>query len=99
MARFTFRTKKATGKWRSFQKDQHDISLSGKVCGTIDDDKPHKIRFMITKSDINEDDNPNCTWKWIMLKKQSETLQEARDFLSKHTEVIIETYNLRFMEE
>jgi hypothetical protein len=53
---------------------------------------------MVIKSDINEDGNPNCKWKWIKLGKKSESLQEAKEFLNENIETIMAKYNLHFSE-
>lgn len=92
--KFTFKTIKPTGRYRSFFPTTHYIKLKGVVVGTIDDESPFKIRFKVVKSDINEDGNPNCFWKWITLLKRSESLEEAKEFLNKVADKIVETYNL-----
>jgi hypothetical protein len=48
----------------------------------------------IDKMDINEDGNPNCSWRWITLKKQSGSLQTAKDWLNEHIEDIMIKYKL-----
>lgn len=92
--KFTFKTEKSTGAWRSFSPDQHYIKLKKKEVGQIEDKKPYRIRLQVVKDDINEDGNPNCTWKWIRLKKESETLQEAKDFLNAVAGDIIAKYKI-----
>jgi hypothetical protein len=54
---------------------------------------------MVHKDDINEDGNPNCPWKWISLKKESESLQEAKDWLNENIEEVLAKYPLRFSED
>ena len=54
---------------------------------------------MIVKKDINEDGKPNCKWRWIILKKESESLQEAKDFLNKNIETIRSQFELHLLEE
>jgi hypothetical protein len=44
--------------------------------------------LQVIKKDINEDGNINCEWRWITLKKESETLQEAQDWLNQNFEKI-----------
>lgn len=61
MKNFTFKTIKPTGKWCSFYNNEIIIKLDKKECGNIQDTKPHTIRFMVTKSDILEDVNKNCS--------------------------------------
>lgn len=97
---FTFKTEKPTGKWRSFNPETHHIKLNKIEVGTINgqgrfnDSPPFKIRLQVKKKDINEDGNPNCRWKWIILKKDSQTLQEAKDFLNQHFKEITELYEI-----
>lgn len=85
--KFTFKTEKPTGSYKSFFSDYHYIKLKKKEVGTITD-KTYKIRLKVWKADINEDGNPNCKWKWITLKKESKTLQEAKDFLNENIKLI-----------
>jgi hypothetical protein len=92
--KFTFKTEKSTGRFRSFYPDLHYIKLKKTEVGSIDDEKPYYIRLKIFKSDINEDNNHNCSWKWIQLKKQSASLQEAKDFLNVNFKEITEKFNL-----
>ncbi len=92
--KFTFKTDKSTGRYSSFYPDQHYVKLKKKEVGHIGDKAPYKIRLQVIKADINEDDNPNCSWKLITLKKESESLQEAKDFLNEHIDKILEKYNL-----
>lgn len=99
MKRFTFKTDKPTGRFASFEKDYNHIKFNKKDVGTIDDGAPFKIRLMVVKEDINEDGNPNCPWKWIRLKQESKSLQEAKDFLNNNFEVIMKRYKLFQMED
>ena len=88
MISFTFKTEKSTGRWRSFNKDTHYIKLNKIVVGHIEADAPFKISFMVLKDDINEDRNPNCEFKWIKLKKESSSLEEAKEFINKNSDLI-----------
>ena len=91
--KFTFKTEKPTGKWKSFDSDIHYIKLNGKQVGQIDPEEPYTIRLMVVKKDINEDGNPNCTWKRIKLVKDFKSLQEAKDFMNNNSAAIIAKYN------
>jgi len=97
MKNFTFKTIKPTGKWRAFESSEIIIKVDGKECGNISDSKPHTIHLRVIKTDINEDKNPNCIWKNIRLKKQSESLDEAKAFLKEHYNTIIK-WNLHFFD-
>ena len=82
MKKFTFKTIKSTGRWRSFEGDYILIKLNGKECGNIRDNEQHTIGFMVIKDDIMEDGNKNCIWKWIFLKDKFSSLNEAKEFLN-----------------
>jgi hypothetical protein len=92
--KFTFKTDKPRGPYSSFFSSQHSIKLQKQKCGSIGDKKPYKIRFQVLKDDIMEDGNPNCSWKWITLKKESTTLQEAKDFVNENFDAIMEKYKI-----
>jgi len=96
--KFTFKTTKPTGKYRSFYSDHHYIKIRKKECGNIDNKPPHRIRLMIIKENINENRNPNCKWKWISMKRESKTLQEAKDFLNNNIDIILAKYELHFLD-
>ena len=92
--KFTFKTTKPTGRYRSFDHPSHAIKLKKIEVGYITPEVPFIIRFKVTKADIAEDGNPNCPWKWIRLKKQSNSLQEAKDFLNKYCDEIVAKYKI-----
>ncbi len=92
--KFTFKTEKPTGKYKSFSSPSHLIKLNKKEVGIIGDKSPYKIKLMVVKKDINEDGHPNCKWKWITLKKESKSLQEAKDFLNETIEAVMCAYEL-----
>jgi len=92
--KFTFKTDKSTGRYRAFYSDYHYVKLKKKEVGNIGDKVPYRICLKVNKDDINEDGNPNCSWKWITLKHESKSLQEAKDFLKEHIDAILEKYNL-----
>lgn len=91
--KFTFKTTKVTGQFHSFFNDTHDIKLNKVKVGSIED-KTWKIRLKVIKTDINEDGNPNCDWKWVTLKKESKSLQEAKDWLNENINIITNKYPL-----
>jgi len=92
--KFTFKTTKATGRYRSFFTDHHDIKFNKFECGCIEDKNPHKIRLKVIKKDINEDGNPNCKWKWIILKGEFESVQTAKNSLNENIDKIFELHNI-----
>lgn len=92
--KFTFKTDRPTGLYRTFQNAFHYIKLKRIVVGSIGHEAPFTIRLKVIKSDIKEDGNLNCTWKWVKLKKESASLQEAKDFLNERIEKVLARYNL-----
>jgi hypothetical protein len=53
---------------------------------------------MVVKDDINEDGNPNCTWKWITLKTPHETVDDAKRWLNLNFEAINKKYKLHKLQ-
>ena len=96
--KFTFKTHRETGKYAWLHKPSHKILLSKNWVGSIDPEKPYLIRLMVMKKDLMEDKNPNCPWKWIRLKHESESLQEAKDFLNENIDAILTTYVIKNYE-
>jgi len=96
-SKFTYKTTKPTGRYGSFWDSHHDIKLNKIKVGMISD-KEWDIRLMVIKKDINEDNCPNCEWKWIQLGKKSDSLAEAKEFLDKNFDSINDKYNLRKSE-
>ena len=97
--KFTFKTDRPTGSFASFFPNYNHIKLDKKKVGSIDDKTPFKIKLMVIKDDIMEDNNPNCEWKWITLKKESQSLQEAKDFLNKYIADLVIKYKLHLSEQ
>lgn len=104
MKKFTFKTEQPTGQWSSFYSPTHLIKYNKKVCGNLSgdnlaSDRNVKIRLSIIKKDINEDNNPNCTWRWIQFKKVFTTLQEAKNWLNENREKIFSQFELYLFNE
>ena len=95
--KFTFKVQRETGKYRSFFPENVEVKLKKKEVGYISDDS-WKIHLRVIKVDINEDKNINCKWKWITLKAQPKSLQEAKDILNENIDAILEKFNL-YMED
>jgi hypothetical protein len=99
MKKFTFKTERQPGRAGWFSDPIHYIKYNKIVVGNINHKKPHKIRLMVYKKDIMEDGNPNCSWKWITLKKESESIEDAKIFLNEHVEDIFQKFNLKINED
>lgn len=95
---FTFKTENPTGAYRSFYPSSHYIKVKGKIVGQIED-RTWQIRIMVEKSSIMQDGNPNCTWSWVQLAKESTSLQDAKDWLKANYEKITTRYNLHKLEK
>ena len=93
--KFTFKTTRPTGSYAWLHKPYHNILLNKIFVGAIEHDKPHLIRLMVMKADIMEDGNINCKWKWITLKNEFESLDEAKVFLNENIEIITTKYKIR----
>jgi hypothetical protein len=97
--KFTFKTNKSTGKYRSFYSDEHVIKLNKKEVGHISDGIGYKISLAIKKVDLNDDQFINCSWKWIKFNKEFITLQEAKNWLNENANEIIKNYKLHLFED
>ena len=96
--KFTFKTHKETGSYAWLHKPSHKILLSKNWVGSIDPEKPFTINLMVMKKDIMEDGNSNCPWRWIHLKRESETLDNAKAFLNENIDAILRKYTIRIYE-
>lgn len=92
--KFTFKTKKATGRYRSFYSDQHEIKLQGHKIGSIEDTPPHKIHIAVEKTEEELKIQPQCSWKWIVFKKDHDSVEAAKTWLNEHTETIVNKLNI-----
>lgn len=104
MKKFTFKTEQPTGQYRSFFSPTHLIKYDKKVCGNLSgdnlaSDQNVKIKLSIIKKDINEDNHPNCPWRWIKVKGTFPTLQEAKNWLNENREKIFSQFELYLFDE
>jgi hypothetical protein len=95
---FTFKIIKPKGKWAAFEDVQILILLKKEEVGYISTSPTHKCSLMVVKDDINEDGNPNCTWKWITLKTPHETVDDAKRWLNLNFEAINKKYKLHKLQ-
>jgi hypothetical protein len=96
--KFTFKTTRPTGSYAWLYKPYHDVLLCKNQVGAIEPEKPYRLRLMVMKADIMEDGNKNCPWRWITLKHESESLDEAKTFLNENIEVLLTKYKIREYE-
>jgi hypothetical protein len=97
--KFTFKTHKETGQYAWLYKPYHKVFLNRNEVGSINPEKPFLIRLMVMKKDILEDGNSNCEFKWITLKRESKTLDEAKTFLNNNIDAILKIYTLKIYEK
>lgn len=95
--KFTFKTERPTGKWRSFEKSFHRIKFNGKKVGRIID-RTWEIRLMIVKTDYNDDKTLNCPWRWIVFKYKPTSLEDAKEWLNNNIQSIMLKYTLSPLE-
>lgn len=93
--KFTFKTKKESGRYRSFYGDNHYVKLDGHQVGTINDKLPHKVRFAIE----DENSKKNCKWKWITLSKEHDSVNTAKIWLNENITGIINKFKLHKFED
>jgi len=92
--KFTFKTEKPTGRYRSFDTETHYVKWNKVEIGTISPETPFTIRLRVMKKDMTEDKNPNCPWRWIKLKQQSISLDEAKKYLNDNIKLITDTFTI-----
>jgi pentose-5-phosphate-3-epimerase len=99
MANFTFKTNKPTGRYKAFYNISIDIKYEKAIVGSIDHDAPYKIRLMVEKTDTITDNNPNCSWKWITLKYEFESIDASKEWLQTNKDSILRSFTLHKLEE
>lgn len=90
--KFTFKKHIRTGKYRSFEKELTDIKLNTKITGSISEETG-VYRIGLIVRDLSGK-NPNCCWKWIFLATKFDSEKDARVFLNKNIDRIMEKYEL-----
>jgi len=101
--KFTFKKVISTGRYRSFEREQHVIKLNRKEVGRIYEEqypKDYNHRYAITLAVEKErtDDEP-ADFRWILLKARFATAQDARDFLSRNCGALNDKYRLHRFED
>lgn len=99
--KFTFKLDKPSGAYRSFYKPSCDIKLNKRVCGSITYTKiinVFEIRFMVIKTDIMEDGNPNCVWRWVNVTKNFSTIDKAKEWIRQRNDSIQDELKLYLAE-
>jgi len=81
------KTKKFT--FKTFENDTHYIKFKKVNVGLIEERSPHKIRLQVIKADIK-----NCKWKWIRLKKEFTSVDEAKKFLNDNIDAVMTCWRI-----
>ena len=95
--KFTIKTEHPTGEYRSFFPSTHYIKYKKKVCGQIVDNT-WAIRLMVKKSDINEDGNPNCEWRWLQLGVVLDSSESPKEFLNENIDTLFGKFNIHCID-
>jgi hypothetical protein len=85
--KFTFKTERSTGSYKSFYGPTYHIKLNKIKVGLIGHEIPHTIRLRVLKN-IDEAAS-NCNWKWVVLKRESTSVDDAKTWLNAHFEQIM----------
>ncbi len=93
--KFTFKTSRPTGRYRSFYPDTHYIKIGKAIIGMIGDKPPHRIKLKVIK-DIIEG---NCDWKWITLAAEFESVDAAKIFMADKFEAVNKQFKLHIENE
>jgi uncharacterized alpha/beta hydrolase family protein len=93
----SFKTERPTGRYRSFDSSSHYIKLNKRKIGTIHPDT-WQISLMVMKTDKITDDNRNCPWRWITLKRKSNSLEDAKAWIQTNISRLVENYEFHFGE-
>ena len=98
--KFTFKKERPTGRYSSFDAISYHIKLKRKRCGVFYDNirTVSKIYLSVEKTEEINDNNPNCSWMNISLKKKFKTVEETKKFLIDNTEKINKKYKLHFFD-
>jgi len=95
---FTFKKVIHTGKWRSFEPENHVIKYEGKEVGLISQPKVQftlsrhfQVSFTV-KKEVNEIDP--ASFKWVALSKGFESVDDAKKYINEKIEHILELFDL-----
>ena len=74
------------------------IGRTNKVCGHISEVSwdNYCIRFMVKRSPDKKDP---CPFRWIQLKHIESTMESAKEWVHKNSEIIQSGYNLHTIED
>jgi hypothetical protein len=67
---------------------KHDGKLVGLIRARSWQQDHYSVGFMVE----GNDDNLNCSWRWVFLKNKFETEDEVREYLKKNHEKLCKVY-------
>jgi hypothetical protein len=106
--KLTFKKHIATGRYRSFESESHEIKLKGKMIGHISEvsgrwtsgDDPDVGKFKVSlaiKKEVTDEDLSE--FKWVYLKKRFDNAKEAREWLNEHIDSIASKHDIHQFEK
>lgn len=96
--KFTFKTEKSTGRYRSFYPDSHYIKIKGVTVGMIEDKDWHKVSIKVLKDEERTDNNPNKDWMWVKLAREFESVAAAKTWLTENTDKLFRQFKIKTTE-
>jgi len=98
--KFTFKTEKPTGRYRSFEATMYLIKFKKKRCGFMFEQysDPIKINLSVEKTLNIDDGNPNCKWMNVSFKKEFKNIDDAKKWLNENIELIMKKFTLYFID-
>ena len=99
---FTYKKITREGRYKSFEPEQHEIKLKGKVVGQISEESHTSsktgfgVSFSVSRQPTKENPAP---FRWLNLKTRFEDAAEAKMFLRKHFDNIMGALNLYSFED
>ena len=99
---FTYKKHIATGRYRSFESERHDIKLKKKVVGHIyenghfDKWQGFKVHLAVKKEPTKEQPAP---FKWVVVKQIFVSADEAKAWLAQNYERVIKELDLHQFED
>lgn len=106
---FTFsKSKKSTGLASIGEAEQWKVNQKNKLCGWIlqpsalskdfDLEENIYIQLMVYKTHLITDNNSNCSWMSITLRKRFKSFDDAKTWLNENRKLIVKQFNLRYDE-
>ena len=95
--KFTFKKDKPIGLFRAFEGAWTDIKLNKRIVGYITETRSHHFVIYFAIERVPTKQNP-ATFKWLRIKEQFISEEEARKFVRNNNKKIQSTYDLRSFE-